>query len=44
MDNPQRTLTVDLRQTIIAQVLGDGQEEPTLADILKTPQDTTDFG
>ncbi len=41
-DNPQRTRTVDKRQIIIKQVLGNGVEEPALADILKQTQDSTD--
>jgi hypothetical protein len=41
-DNPQRTRTIDQRQTIIAQVLGDDTEEPKLADILTETQDNTD--
>lgn len=40
-DNPQRTRTVDRRQEIIKQVLSDGQQEPSLADILTETQDNT---
>lgn len=42
LDNPQRTRTVDRRDTIIRQVLSDGVQEPELADILKTSEDSTD--
>jgi len=41
LDNPQRTLTVDRRQTVIAQVLSEPGEEPQLAEILKQTQDNT---
>lgn len=37
-DNPQRTRTVDRRQQQIAAVLGDGQDEGGVAEILKNPQ------
>jgi hypothetical protein len=40
-DNPQRTRTVDRRQTIIAQRIDEPQQEPELADILKNDQDNT---
>ena len=41
-DNPQRTRTVDYRQVVIQQRLGDPSAEPELADILKQTQDNTD--
>jgi hypothetical protein len=40
-DNPQRTRSVDLRQTVIAQRLSEPTEEPELADILKQTEDNT---
>jgi hypothetical protein len=42
LDNPQRTRTVDRRQTIIQQRLSDPVEEPALAEILKRTEDNTD--
>lgn len=41
-DNPQRTRTVDRRQTIIDQVLSSDVPEPKLADILVQTEDNTD--
>lgn len=41
-DNPQRTRTVDRRQTIIQQKLSDPVQEPELAEILKQTEDNTD--
>lgn len=41
-DNPQRTRTVDRRQTVISQVLASGTPEPQLAEILKQTDDNTD--
>jgi hypothetical protein len=38
-DNPMATIGIDRRQTVIAQRLGDGQEEPALAEILKNNDD-----
>jgi len=40
-DNPQRTRTVDERQSIIAGRLADPAPEPELADILQQTQDNT---
>jgi hypothetical protein len=40
-DNPQRTRTVDRRQSIITARLSDPTQEPELADILKNDQDNT---
>jgi hypothetical protein len=42
VDNPQRTRTQDHRQVEIQQRLSDNAEEPRLADILKTTDDSTD--
>lgn len=42
LDNPQRTRTVDRRQTIIQQVLSNPGREPELAEILVTTDDNTD--
>lgn len=42
LDNPQRTRSVDRRQTVIQQVLSSGGQEPALAEILKRPEDNTD--
>lgn len=42
-DNPQRTRTVDARQDYIRQVLGNGVQEPELADILTSKEDNSDF-
>jgi hypothetical protein len=39
-DNPSRTRTVDSRQRVIQQVLSDPIQEPELADILKTSEDS----
>jgi hypothetical protein len=41
-DNPQRTRTVDRRQTVIQQRLNDPTQEPELADILVETQDNSD--
>lgn len=41
-DNPQRTRTVDRRQTIIQQVLANDLPEPKLASILTETEDNTD--
>lgn len=41
-DNPQRTRTVDQRQSTIQQVLASTQREPDLADILTETQDNAD--
>lgn len=41
-DNPQRTRTVDARQTLIQQVLSSDTQEPKLADILTETEDNTD--
>lgn len=43
VDNPQRTRTVDRRQTIINQVLSSTEQEPKLAAILTRNEDNTDF-
>jgi hypothetical protein len=40
-DNPQRTRTIDQRQRMIQNVLGDGKLEPELASILTETQDNT---
>ena len=40
-DNPQRTRSVDWRQSTIAQRLNDPSSEPELAEILKQMQDNT---
>jgi hypothetical protein len=41
-DNPQRTRSIDQRQVTIQQRLSDPSEEPELADILKTTDDSND--
>jgi len=40
-DNPQRTRTVDQRQTIIQQVLANDLPEPKLAPILTDTEDNS---
>jgi hypothetical protein len=42
LDNPQRTRSVDRRQTVIQQRLSDPVQEPALAEILKRTEDNTD--
>jgi hypothetical protein len=40
-DNPQRTRTVDRRQSIITARLSNGEGEPQLAEILERSDDNT---